>query len=299
MCDNLPVLLRQPSSSTRDDATFHRTVFGALTITALCDGHFPLCAHDVLRSGDTPLGDLLEDAHLDAVVPSHVNAFLVDDGTHRTLIDTGAGHLQDATLGRMTLQLMAAGYDPHDIDIVLLTHLHPDHMGGLTHHGEAVFSRATVHVPRDESEFWLDNGEPADVDGSVRATFEHARRTLAPYLREGRYRPFEPGTTWLGYISAEPLPGHTCGHTGYRVRTDAGDIVFCGDLFHVAAVQLVTPGVTVCYDSDPMRAHATRKAFLNAMARRGDIVGAAHAPFPGLGRIRNDGAGYAWEPCVE
>lgn len=296
MCDVDTALLPPASFATVDKATLHRVRIGTMTIIALCDGHFPLVAHDVLRSGPASLDSLLSQARLTDVVPSHVNAFLIDDGEHRVLVDAGAGSLQDATLGRMNVHLAEAGYGVDDIDTILLTHLHPDHMGGITRNGEAVFPKAVVHVPRDEATFWLKEGGLGEVDESVRATFDHARHTLSPYIEAGRYRTFDPGTCWFDMLTAESLPGHTCGHTGYRLRTDVADVVFCGDLFHVAAVQLATPAVTVCYDSAPGQARATRESFLAQAHHRGDIVAAAHAPFPGLGTIHGTTSGYAWHP---
>lgn len=301
MCDDNLVLSLQAVAERHllaHEPGFYRLRFGRMTITALCDGHFPLSAHDVLRSGKTMLGTLLEDAHLGPVIPSHVNAFLIDDGARRMLIDAGAGDLQDATLGRMAMQLAAAGYRPGDIDIVLATHLHPDHIGGLTRNGEAVFPRALVYVPREEAAFWLGTSDRDAVDASVQATFEHARQILAPYIAEGRYRAFDPEASWYGYLTAESLPGHTSGHTGYRLHTYEQDLVFCGDLFHVLPVQLAEPGVTVCYDSEPALAMRTRATFLAEACRRGDIVGAAHAPFPGLGQVGKGVREYAWHPVA-
>ncbi len=300
MCsDDHALFLSSPSPTPRSEgaAGFRRLQLGGTTITALCDGHFALSVPDVLRGGETPMQALLERARLGDMVSSHVNAFLIEDGAHRLLVDAGAGDLQDATLGGMSAQLAAAGLHAEQIDTVLLTHLHPDHIGGLTRNGAAVFPRAVVHVPRAEAAFWLDETERDAVDASVRTTFDHARQVLAPYMAEGRYRVFDPGASW-GALTAEPLAGHTCGHTGYRLHTDEGDVVFCGDLFHVASVQLADPGVTVCYDSEPVQARRTRAAFLAQACRRGDLVAAAHAPFPGWGRLDVSGDGYAWRPLA-
>jgi glyoxylase-like metal-dependent hydrolase (beta-lactamase superfamily II) len=301
MCsDDHAVFLSSDSRSRRGGGQtgFHRFQLGGTTITALCDGHFALSVQEVLRDGETPMQPLLERARVGAVVSSHVNAFLIELGTHRMLIDAGAGDLQDATLGDMSAQLMAAGLRPEQIDTVLVTHLHPDHIGGLTRNGVAVFPHAVIHVPREEDAFWLGAGDPATVDASVRATFEHARQILAPYRAEGRYRLFDSGAVWNGCVTAESLSGHTGGHVGYRLHTDEGDVAFCGDLFHVAAVQLADPDVTVCYDSEPAKARTTRAAFLADACRRNDIVAAAHAPFPGLGRIVAADNGYAWHPVA-
>ncbi|MEX1829725.1 MBL fold metallo-hydrolase [Luteibacter sp. CQ10] len=273
--------------------------FGSITVTALCDGQFALATHDVLRAGQGPLDVLLGQARLDDIVPSHVNAFLIDDGKHRTLIDVGAGDLQDDTLGQMQARLEAAGHGVDDIDTILLTHLHPDHIGGLTRRGEAVFPRATVHVAGDEARFWMGESARDDVDASVVATFAHARTILRPYMDAGRYRTFEPRATWHGYLRAEALAGHTPGHTGYRLRMDTGDVIFCGDLFHVAGVQLADPSVTVRYDSHPAQAHSAREAFLAKACARGDLVAAAHAPFPGIGSVARGARGYAWIPLSD
>lgn len=297
MCSDLPVL---PMDSTyRHRPMIRRYRFGSITVTALCDGHFALAAHDILRGGHAPLDALLGQACLGNVVSSHVNAFLIDDGEHRTLVDVGAGDLQDDTLGHMQTRLEAAGHGVDDIDTILLTHLHPDHIGGLTRHGKAVFPRATVHVAGDEARFWMAGPVRDDVDASVVATFEHARTILGPYVDDGRYRTFEPDATWRGYLRAEALAGHTPGHTGYRLRVDTGDIIFCGDLFHVAGVQLADPSVTVRYDSHPAKAQAVRESFLAKTSTRGDLVAAAHAPFPGIGSVGRDVRGYAWIPLSD
>lgn len=296
MCDILRSAWPLQGSENSPEPSFHHFKFGAVRVTALCDGHFPLSAQGVLRSDGDPIGALMAEAALGPVVPSHVNAYLVDDGQYRILIDAGAGNLQDDTLGQMDKHLKAAGYRPEDIDLVLVTHLHSDHIGGLARNGEAVFPRAIVQVPSNEAAFWLETSDTNHVDPSVRATFANANATLAPYIADKRCRFFEPGTSWPGPLTAECLPGHTAGHTGYRLHAGKKSLMFCGDLFHVLPVQLAHPGVTVCYDDRPKQAAVTREDFLACMARSGDIVAAAHAPFPGLGQISKQNSGYNWHP---
>lgn len=279
-----------------DFPIFRPITFGGVKIVALCDGHFPLTAHEVLCTGGGGLDGLLADADLPPVIASHVNAFLIDDGGRVILIDAGAGDLQDPTLGQLHAALGAAGYAPSDVDIVLLTHLHADHAGGLCLGGYPVFPKATVCVARNEAAFWLSD-EPtrgAYLDASVRGTFMHARSMLAPYQAEGRFELFSPGASWGGTVVEEAMPGHTPGHTGFRLKTREGDLVFCGDLFHVVGVQANSPGVTVCYDSDPAQAALARADFFKQAARSGDLMAAAHASFPGFGRIEKAATGFRW-----
>lgn len=301
MCDDSIPFSCMPSedivllNASKGFKTFH---FGPISVTALYDGHFPLITQAVLRADTTPLSNLLESTGLGEVVVSHVNAFLIDNGTHRILIDAGAGSLQDATLGKMRDHIMLAGYHAEDINTVLVTHLHPDHIGGLSQEGRAVFPDAHVYVPREEANFWWDGQHQSHVDPSVRDTFKHARTILEPYIADGRCDFFEHGMSWYGVLFSEQLSGHTRGHSGYRLRTEDQDIVFCGDLFHVMPIQLAMPNVTVCYDDNPREARATRLRFLESCAATGSITAAAHAPFPGLGTIDEAAAGYSWRPLA-
>jgi glyoxylase-like metal-dependent hydrolase (beta-lactamase superfamily II) len=270
---------------------------GDVKIVALCDGHFALATHEVLHAHACDLDTLLADGDLPRVIPSHVNAFLVDDGKHVTLIDTGAGDLQDPTLGNVLAAHEGAGYPASAIDTILLTHLHGDHAGGLCRAGQATYPNAEVYIARDEAAFWLPGAAQPRmaVDPSVQATFADAHAMLAPYMAEGRVRFFDPGTCWHGAITAHPLPGHTPGHTGFCLDTGDGIVMFCGDLFHVVTLQVSQPSVTVCYDADPAQAARARSRFLAAAACSGYTVAAAHAPFPGLGRIHAVEGGHAWQ----
>lgn len=284
------------SVSASFGSSFHAFSFGATKIVALSDGHFELDAGRLLiESEPGSVERLLARAGLGRTVRSAVNAFLVDMGDRRILVDAGAGALQDATLGRVEASLLAAGYASDSIDDVLLTHLHPDHVGGISRGERAIFPRAVVHVDARELAFWRTASNAVDVDSSVRATFAAVSTSLGPYLAEARLRSFERGAVVVDGIRAIGLEGHTAGHTGFRLESGSDTLLVCGDTFHVAAVQCVAPAISIHYDSSPPEARAARERLFSDAAAAGYLLAAAHAPFPGLGRIVRAGGGYAWD----
>jgi len=279
---------------------YYATPLGACTVIALSDGLFDLPAEALLierRPGD--VRHLLADAGLPDVVCSTVNAYLIDLGDTRVLMDAGAGTLQGPGLGRVLVHMRQAGYAPEDIDLILLTHLHPDHVGGITNEGKAVFSRATVCVDEREAAFWYDRAHATFVDESVRESFDGAAASLQPYREAGRFMTFRSGRQLAPGVTAIALDGHTVGHTGFCVDSEGQRLVVCGDVLHVAAVQLEDPGIAIRYDSAPTRASETRRRLLAEAAAQNYWLAAAHAPFPGIGRIRRAVTGYEWEPVMQ
>lgn len=289
--------MRISTPASRTGLGYYTMPLGAFTVMALSDGTFDLHADTLLieqHPGD--VHDLLAQAGLANTVCSTVNAYLIDTDDACVLIDAGAGSLQGRGLGHLLTPLRAAGYAPEDIDLVLLTHLHPDHVGGIAHDGHCVFPKAVIRVDEREAAFWLNPANAPDVDQSVRASFDGAMATLQPYARAARFKTFQPGDQLAPGITAVPLEGHTIGHTGFRIASEGQCMMFCGDVLHVAAVQLADPGIAIRYDSNPIRASETRENLLRDAAAQSYWLAASHAPFPGIGRIRRLGKGYAWEP---
>lgn len=291
-----PASFRRIAASAPEQRCFVPIRLGNLKLVALTDGEFDLPAERLLigESAGQVSGSLAR-AGLPAVVRSAVNAFLIELGDALVLVDAGAGDLQGPGLGRLESSLRAAGYAPERIDAVLLTHLHPDHVGGIARAGRRVFPAATIWADAREAAFWRDGGRKALVDESVHATFDGAVASIEPYLAEGRFRTFAPGDEPVPGIRAVALEGHTVGHAGFCVESGKERLTVCGDVLHVAPVQLAEPRLAIRYDSEPARASDARERLLAEAADRGDWLAAAHAPFPGIGRIRREGKGYAWE----
>ncbi|QGZ42592.1 glyoxylase-like metal-dependent hydrolase (beta-lactamase superfamily II) [Pseudoduganella flava] len=283
---------------------WYRIAVGRYEVTALLDGTHPFPAHDVLTRGpasldttDPGLTDrLLAASYLKAPVEGSINAFLVNTGKKLILIDSGAGALYGADGGHLLGNLRAAGYTPEQVDEVLLTHLHADHVGGVALGTAAAFPNALVRVNRRDAVYWLSSTERAQAPAFLRGMFDGAQASLKPYLDTGRFKPFDREGQLEEGIAAAPSPGHTPGHTTYLVESDGERLRVWGDTVHVAAVQFADPGVTVKYDSDAGEAAEHRRALFADMAQRGDCVAAAHVAFPGLGHVRQGPDGYRWVP---
>jgi glyoxylase-like metal-dependent hydrolase (beta-lactamase superfamily II) len=278
---------------------FQRLRIGDLHITALYDGFVPISANDFHGATRAEISRLLTEAFLPAEGDSRtaVIAFLVEGDGRRVLIDAGSGDTLGPETGWLSANLAEAGTDPAEIDHVLLTHLHPDHAGGLiSPDGRAVFSRATVHAASADAVHCL--GASAEGATEVqRFVHQTATRTLAPYRETGRFRTFDhPGTEAIPGVRTVNLSGHTPGHTGYLFGEGDETVLFWGDTVHSHAVQLRLPYVSISADTDETAAIAARRSVLELASSNRWWVGGAHLPFPGLGHVRRDPDRYTWVP---
>ncbi len=270
---------------------------GEFMITALSDGTLPQDLDKVLTNANSAeVEQLLHRNFLTNPVEASVNAFVIDTGDKQVLVDTGAGQLFGPELGgKLQVSLKAAGYAPDEIDMILLTHIHADHSGGLVENGQLMFPTATVYVGKPDADLWLDpaNAERLNLD---RRYFDEAVKTVKPYLDAGKLKSFSGEAAILPGITALPTPGHTPGHSFYVVESGGESIEFWGDILHVASIQFPNPKITVVYDVNANAAAEQRaKQFARAEKSR-RLVAAAHLPFPGVGHIRAEDRGYTWEP---
>lgn len=276
---------------------WYRLMLGDFEVTALSDGTVQLPMDQLLhaRAGEARRG--FERAHLPLPAETSVNGFLVNTGAKLVLIDAGAAGLFGPTLGKLLANLRAAGYTPEQIDEVYITHLHPDHVGGLSDNGQPVFPNAVVRADRADTEHWLSQANLDKAPADAKGFFQGAMGALKPYADAGRLQPFSGATELVPGIRAVALHGHTPGHTGYLVSSQGRQLLVWGDTMHAAAVQMPDPDVTIAFDSDPRAAAPARKKLLAEAARQGLLIGAAHLSFPGLGYVRPAGRkGYEWVP---
>ena len=276
---------------------FYRMMLGDFEITALSDGTVDLQPKQLLtNTTQAQVADLLQRSFAGDAVPTSVNAYLINTGDRLVLVDTGAAKLFGPTLGNLLTNLAAAGYRPEQVDAVLLTHMHPDHVGGLMAGGKPAFVNATVHADQADADFWLSTSRQAAAAETMKGFFQGAMASVNPYVNNAKFKGFNGSTDLFPGIRAVAAPGHTPGHTTYAVESKGQKLLLWGDLMHVAAVQFVEPQVTIVFDTDSPTAAAQRiKAYADAAQGR-YLVAGAHLPFPGIGRIRAEGKGYAWVP---
>jgi glyoxylase-like metal-dependent hydrolase (beta-lactamase superfamily II) len=277
---------------------YHRMMLGAFEVTALSDGTVALPI-DQLLTNTTPekVKQALAKVYLKPPVETSVNGFLINTGSKLVLVDAGAAGLFGPTLGRLAANLKAAGYQPEQVDMVLITHMHPDHVGGLVADGKLAFPNATVHADKAEADYWLSLANLEKAPADAKGLFQGAQASLGPVIAAGQFKPFDAETAFAPGIRSQATHGHTAGHSFYVVESEGQKLVLWGDLMHVAAVQFARPYVTIKFDTDSKAAAQQRKKAYAEAARQGYWVGAAHIAFPGIGRVRTEGQGYAWVPA--
>ena len=285
----------------RDQAPgFYRLKVGDLEVTALFDGPgvFDLNWVNGQKTKDGVLKALQDDPHLLDVADT---GYLVNTGKQLILVDAGSGTwFGGGRFGHLVANLRSAGYTPEEVDIVLVTHLHSDHIGGLTtRDGKIVFPNANIYVAKADNDFWLSQEIAAKAPKEAQQFFLSAQGIAAPYIQAGKWHTFTDSDQIVGGVQIVPLRGHTPGHTGYEFSSQGKKILFWGDIVHAQRVQLQHPEVTAIFDIDQTAAAATRNQLLPKLANEDVLIAVPHSSsFPPLGRLRKEGSGYSWAPVV-
>lgn len=292
------VAAKQPAAVDQQAAGYYRMTLGKLRITAVSDGTVTVPLNTLLTNISP--AKLRQAMARDAMTPqaeTSINAYIIDDGKKRILVDTGAGELFGHNGGNLLTNLAAAGYPAESIDAVLLTHIHADHSGGVSRNGKPAFPAAEVFVDKRDVDFWLNPANVNKVEASEAHTFADSERTLRPIINAGKLKTFLAPATLPGGIRAESTAGHTPGSVLYRVESEGQTLVLWGDIIHAKAVQMPDPKVAIHFDVNQKQAIATREKILKQAAEQGYWVAAAHISFPGLGHVQHDGNAYRWVPA--
>jgi glyoxylase-like metal-dependent hydrolase (beta-lactamase superfamily II) len=172
-------LAAAPQLKTRAPG-FYRLMLGDFEITALSDGVFELNTKEILTHSTPKSNDLLARSFHGNVVTTSVNAYLVNTAERLILVDTGVAKLFGPTLGKLPVNLAASGYRPEHAGIALITHMHPDHIGGLVADGRSAFPNATVYADQRDTDFWLSAAELQKAPAARKGFFQGAAAAIGP-----------------------------------------------------------------------------------------------------------------------
>lgn len=269
-------------------ASAARRFIGDIEIISVTDGLLPTDTDKAIGIDASECERLTGRPHGETFTIS-VNEYVLRTGGKTLLIDAGAGSRSYPGVGLLPENLRKAGVSPDEIDAVLLTHLHSDHMHGLVDaNGEAVFGNAELVLHEAEANFWLDKAPTGNP--RIDRNLPFVERNTAPY-RE-RLRIVGSQEVFPG-ISAHLSAGHTPGHTTWRISGGREQALMWGDTIHFEAIQIPRPDVAVTYDMDAQAAAAARLAVFDMCIADRLLILGAHITSPGYGRLERRGAGYA------
>lgn len=292
--------LAQSVAQVKTQPGYYRMMLGQFEITALSDGTNALPMDKLLaRIEPEKITELLAEKSLTSPVETSINTYLINTGKNLILVDTGNGKQANPAVGKILSNLQAAGYKPEQVDTVLVTHLHGDHIGGLLNEGKLAYPNATVYVNKRETDYWLSEENLKQAPEDRKPYFQRAQEIFRPIIAANKLKTFSGEETIYPGIIAQPALGHTPGHTAYRAESDGKKMLMWGDTIHAEAVQMALPATTIGFDSDMDAAASARAKLLADAASQGFWVASVHISFPGIGHIKalpgNDG--YRWVPA--
>ncbi|QKV17514.1 MBL fold metallo-hydrolase [Oricola thermophila] len=274
----------------------HSWSVGDIRITALLDGFVELDATIFADADPSERRTLLEEAgQKPGKFAVDVNAFLLEHSGKLTLIDSGTRDLFGPTLGKVPAALRNIGVDPANIGHVLLTHMHNDHVGGLLdENGAAAFPNAELVVPAAEWDYWTSEDVYSAASDQGRYSFAGAR-AAAPVYKD-RVKTFAGEAEILPGVFPIALPGHSIGHTGFRLASGSEQMIVWGDIVVSPQVQFAHPEWASTFDADGQLSIASRIRMFDEAAADRILVAGMHLPFPGGGRVEVHGLSYRFLP---
>ena len=278
---------------------FYRFKVGEFEVTALHDG----VVQGKVEQGRIPNAPLEDVKKLlaanfmsDEILTNHFTTIVVNTGSKLILIDCGFNNNGAPSVGRMAENMTAAGIDPKQIDTVLISHFHPDHINGLrAKEGALVYPNAEIAIPQADWDHYMDDAKMNAVPEAARGGFVVSRRVFGPIAKD--VKRFEWSKEAAPGITAIGSPGHTPGHTSFIVSSGKSSFMVVGDASNDPRIFARNPDWHLGFDLDKPLAVQSRRKLLDMAAADRMQLSFYHAAFPATGYVAKDGNGFNWFPA--
>jgi len=291
--------------------SFYRYKVGDVQVTVISDGvnTFPLSDSFIPNAKKDDVAAALEKAYMPRdKVSIQFGPLVINTGGKLVVVDTGNGPGAFASskgnVGQFATNMTAAGFDPKNVDMVVISHFHGDHINGLlAADGGSAFPNAEIMVPATEWKFFMDDGEMSRAPaGRMQDVFKNARRVMETGLKK-KATPYEWGKEVAPGLLAVETAGHTPGHTSYVLSSGTGKVFIQSDVTNVPYLFAANPGWHAFFDQDADMAEKSRRRVYDMLVADKLQVQGFHYPFPGLGNVEKDGGGYRvipapWNPTI-
>ncbi len=296
---NLTAAPAQAAPALAPFRALHRFSLGDMTLSVIDDARFTFPAPMfAMNQPETAMPQFLAGYGLPGeTVSAHMQVTLVETGGRKVLLDTGMGDVtfpgNSPDNGRLFAGLTALGHAPEDITDVIISHGHPDHIGGCAIDGKPCFPNATYHLPPAELEFWTQT--PGIEENFLNTMIMLGNAKLGPL--DGMIQPYKDGDEIAPGITAVSAPGHTIGHHGFHLKSGGVELLHLMDAAVHHLVGPEEPDWALAVEMDPDAAAATRRRLFAQAADSGMLVAGYHFPFPGVGRIVEMGNVWRFVPA--
>jgi glyoxylase-like metal-dependent hydrolase (beta-lactamase superfamily II) len=294
----VPALAHAPQAGRRTQPSFYRYKLGAIELTVISDGTLEFPAETLWDDRADDARNLLTSTFQSPnPVGLQLNAILVNTGGKLVMIDAGCGMQGkfQKTAGGLLRSLAAAGYAPGDIDMIVFTHGHADHLWGISDPKNAslLFPTAEFVASEPEVAFWNAPELTAKESPLLKPDVTRANLKLA----SPRLRLIKAGDEVARGVTTLDTAGHTPGHMSVVISSGSEQLLVTGDVVFDPVVSFLHPEWPVGFDLDEPMATKTRFAFLDRAATDKALVGGYHLPFPGFGHVVREGSAYRWLPA--
>jgi glyoxylase-like metal-dependent hydrolase (beta-lactamase superfamily II) len=296
---------RQAGAEPLNGNGFYRFKIGDFRATVISDGYGPIPVGPIfaMNVSEAELAPVLKANFMPPVIQVTNNILVVDTGRERILVDTGFGEKIGPPFGSfpgLEANLSRAGIMSESIDLVVISHGHLDHIGGLvTKSGALAFPKAQFVFVDTEWNYWTGNRYESDVNNSPmpdpfkQATIRAARENLPSIADRSRF--VKQGGEIAGGMHYIAAPGHSPSHSSILFTSDKDQFMHMGDIAHNPVTSLQHPDWTPVFDYDPVQAIKSRKAILDRVTTDRVMAMGYHFPFPAIGHVVRHGTAYHWE----